>query len=244
MIEILRKWYRACISFIYPLKCIVCNLSIPLEEINNEFLCSRCLAKIRFIMPPLCQKCGKPSNSNICFECNTKHNIFFDRAFSIAVYEDVWKELIHLFKYNNNDYLDGFLASFLTKLIYENPFLKESDLIIPVPLYWQDRLKRGYNQTYLLACQISRNTDIPVCVEKLIKYKKTPSQTKLSRRERINNIKGIFKLKNHKILENKKIILIDDVFTTGSTVNECARMLREAKAKCVNVITLACSCEV
>ncbi len=140
--------------------------------------------------------------------------------------------------------LDKFLAGFLVELIRKNPSLKESDLIIPVPLHWQDEWRRGYNQTYLLAYQISRMTGIPILANRLIKYKKIPSQTTLSGKERFKNVKGAFKVKNSKILEDKKVLLIDDVFTTGSTVNECAKVLRKAKVRQVDIITFACSCEV
>ena len=216
-------------------------------------MCPICFSRIKFIIPPVCEKCGRPaysrpyvgtggpSNSLLCPECNKKHNIFFDRAFSVALYEGVWKELIHLFKYGKNDCLDKFLAGFLIELIRKNSSLKESDLIIPVPLHWQERWRRSYDQTYLLAYEVSRMTNIPVCVDKLIKHKKIPSQTTLSGKERLKNVKGAFKINNPKILRDKKILLIDDVFTTGSTVNECTKELRKAKVRRVDVITLTCS---
>ena len=245
MVKILYKWYRSCLNLVYPLKCFVCNSPISTEESQSEFLCPQCSLKIKFITSPICEKCGRPiaqsSNFKICSECNKKQKIFFDRAFSVAIYEGVWKELIHLFKYSKNDYLDKFLSGFLVELIHKNPFLKETDVIIPVPLYWQDKWRRGYNQTHLLACEVSKTTNISLGIN-LIKHKKIPSQTTLSGKERLKNVKKAFKLKNYKILENKKILLIDDVFTTGSTVNECSKVLRGAKVKSINVITLACSC--
>jgi competence protein ComFC len=242
VVKIPNKWYRYCVNLIYPLKCVVCNLPISLEELKSEFLCSFCLKKIKFIIPPVCEKCGRPSNSPICSECNKKHNFSFEKAFSVALYEGIWKELIHLFKYNKNDRLDKFLAEFLVELILNNPYLKESDSIIPVPLHRWDRWKRGYNQTHLLAYWVSSMTGIPIWANNLIKHKKIPSQTTLSGKDRLKNIKGAFIVKKPKILKNKKVLLIDDVFTTGSTVNECSKVLLEAKASQVNVITLACSC--
>lgn len=241
MLKILHNWYKFCINIIYPLKCVVCGSFIPLEEIKSEFLCSKCLSGIKFVSEPVCKKCGKPSNAHICLECRKKHKIFFDRVFPVAVYEGVWRELIHIFKYNRSDYLDRFLAKFLVEKILGISYLKNSDLIIPIPLHWREKYNRGYNQTHLLACEVSRKTNIPILSKGLIKYKKIPSQTTLSGKERLKNVRGAFKLGNSKLLKNKGILLIDDVFTTGSTVNECARVLSEAKVKRINVITLACS---
>ena len=241
MVKVLGEWYKSWVGTIYPLKCVVCNSSIPLKEIRSEFLCSDCFPQIKFVLEPACEKCGRPSHSRICSECNKKHKLFFDRAFSVAIYEGIWKELIHLFKYGKNDCLDKFLAEFLVELIRKNPSFKKPDLIIPVPLYWQDKWRRGYNQTYLLAYQVSKMTSIPILANTLVKHKKIPSQTALSGKERLKNVKGAFRVNNFKILGDKKVLLIDDVFTTGSTVNECAKVLKEGKVKKVDVITLACS---
>jgi len=242
--EIIRKFCRSYINLIYPLKCVVCNSLFSAEESNNEYICSGCFKKIKFVITSICEKCGRPSNSAICSKCNRNSKIFFNKAFHVAIYDGVFKELIHLFKYSKNDYLDRFLAGFFTEIIFQKPFLKESDFIVPVPLHWHEKLKRGYNQTELLACEVSKKTGIPVLSNKLIKHKNIFSQTALLGRERLKNIKGAFKVKNPGILENKKILLIDDVFTTGATANECAKELRKAKVKQINIITLACSGEI
>jgi competence protein ComFC len=244
VVEIIRKFSKSCINLIYPPKCVVCNSSLPAEESNNEYLCSGCFGKIKFVIHPICEKCGRLSNSLICSKCNKKPKLFFNRAFHVAVYDGVFKELIHLFKYSKNDYLDRFLAGFLAETILKNQFLKESDFIVPVPLHWQEKWRRGYNQTELLACEVSKKTRMPVLSNRLVKHRKIFSQTMLSGKERLKNVKGAFKVKNSAILRNKKILLVDDVFTTGATVNECARQLQKAKVKQINIITLACSCEI
>ena len=250
MVKILHKWYRSCVNLIYPLECVVCHLPISMEELKSEFLCPTCFTKIKFITNPICGKCGRPvfqsvdtpSKRKFCPECNNKkYHFCFDRAFSVAIYEGVWKELIHIFKYSKNDYLDKFLSEFLIELIHKESSLKEFDLLIPVPMYWRDKLRREHNHTHLLSSQISKITGIPLLTNVLIKCKRIPSQTSLPGKERLKNVKGAFSVKNTLILKDKKVLLVDDVFTTGSTVNECAKMLRKAKARQVSVITLDCS---
>ncbi len=152
--------------------------------------------------------------------------------------------MIHLFKYGKNDYLDRLLAGFLIKKISESDDLKDIDFILPVPMHRFDKFKRGYNQTELLAREISKKIGVPILSDRLMKCKRTPSQTTLSVKQRVKNVKDAFRVKNPEILENKNILLLDDVFTTGSTVNECAKEIRKARVKQINVITLACSCEI
>ncbi|MDD5454690.1 MAG: ComF family protein [Candidatus Ratteibacteria bacterium] len=154
------------------------------------------------------------------------------------------RELIHLFKYKKNDYLDKFLAGFLIEKILRGDDLKNADFIVPVPMHMFDKFKRGYNQTELLACQVSKIVGIPMLSDRLIKHKRIPSQTALSTEERFKNVKDAFTIKNSKILEGKTILLIDDIFTTGATLNECSKILRRAKVRHVNALTLACVCEV
>ncbi len=195
-------------------------------------------------MQEAAKKCGRPSNSPICLQCNKKPKLFFDRVFPVAIYGVVLKGLVHFFKYKKIDYLDRFLAGFLIEKIAENDDLKDVDFIIPVPMHWFDKFRRGYNQTELLACEISKTIKVPILSDILVKHKRTVSQTTLSTKERVKNIKGAFKVKNPEILEGKKVLLIDDVFTTGATLNECSKMLRGAKVKHINALTLACICQV
>jgi competence protein ComFC len=239
VLKILHNWYRHCLNIIYPLKCVVCSSPIPTSDFKSEFLCDACFKKIKFISSPIYEKGGSLSSSQIYSPYNKKNELCFEKVFSVAVYEGVWKELIHIFKYKRYDCIDKFFAGLLAELVLGNLSLKMSDFIVPVPLHWQDRLRRGYNQTELLALQLSKLTSIPVFPKILIKGRKTPSQTALSQSQRIKNVKDAFMLKNSERIKNKKVILVDDVFTTGSTVNECSKVLQEAKAGQVNVVTLA-----
>ncbi len=242
--KIFRKWVRFCLNIVYPLKCFACGLYLPVKEPGNEYICPDCFKKIKFITCSVCERCGRPSNSPICLQCNKNPEIFFDRIFPVAMYEDVLRELIHVFKYKKSDYLDKFLAGFLVEKILESDGLKNVDFIVPVPMHWFDKLRRGYNQTELLAYHISKALGAPIVSDRLIKHKRIPSQTTLSGKEREENVKGAFRVKKPEILEGKKVLLIDDVFTTGATLNECSKMLRSAKAKHISALTLACVCQV
>lgn len=232
------KWYRYCLALLYPLECVICNCSISLESDNSQFLCSDCSKRIKFISPPVCEKCGRPFHSTICSKCS-RDTLFFDTVRSVALYDGPWKELIYVFKYRRGEYLDRFLAEFIVRVIEKNQFLKRCDFLIPVPLYWLDRRRRGYNQASLLASQIGKLTSIPLLQNVLIKCKKVPSQTKLSMAQRLKNVTGAFTVRNPGTVKDKKILLIDDVFTTGSTANECAKVLKNSGASRVHVVTLA-----
>lgn len=240
-VKILHNWYRYCLDLIYPLRCLVCSSAISPTDFKSEFLCVSCFKKIKFIPSPVYEKGKLLPDFGGYPRFNDKSKLYFEELSSVAVYEGVWKELIHTFKYKGDDCIDKFLAGLLAEMVLKNLSLKRSDFIVPVPLHWQDRRRRGYNQAELLALQLGRLTGVPVCTKNLVKSKKTPSQTKLSKNQRIRNVKGVFGLKNFQRIKNKKIILVDDVFTTGSTVNECSKVLKEANAAEVNVITLACS---
>ena len=148
------------------------------------------------------------------------------------------KFLIH-YKFNDQSYLYLTIVNFLlkNKKIFE--ILKSYDTIIPVPISKKRRKERGYNQSELIAKEMAKNLGIEYNTDCLIKVKNIVEQSKLNKEERQKNIQGVYELHKQNKLQNKKILLIDDIYTTGSTVNECCKILKQASPKQIEVFTLA-----
>ena len=198
---------------------------------------------LNIIFPKTCLKCGKQEGQYICSSCLHSLNckIYFMKAKN-----KLYNYLIYLFKYKNQARKDminfkfndkAFMAEyFIEFLCYNNKlakFLKTFDFIIPVPTTLNKKKARGYNQTELLAENLSKRLNIPVNKNILIKMKNNKTK-----KERSINVKNVFSIRNQMIIKNKKIILIDDIFTTGFTINECSKILKENSVKeiCVLII--------
>lgn len=228
------------IDLIFPARCVIC------KKRDNDLLCEECIKKINFISPPYCQRCGKKAKgviveNSICGECRTAEPPFcYARA--VGEYEGVLKSAIHYFKYKKKKQLKIPFAKIILEYL-KNCDIKEIfsqiEMIIPVPLHSSRIKERGFNQSELLSVNLGENINIPVVNDVLIRIRATLSQINLNRRERIENVKGAFAVENKEKIKDKVILLIDDVYTTGSTVKECAKMLKKNGAKKVIVLTLA-----
>ena len=201
-------------------------------------LCNNCLDYIPEAKPPLCRFCGRPINKgNPCRFCKIEVHIDYGRAFMLFI--PPVDKIIHHFKYRKKIKLAIFLGRAMASIIKSDHFLKDADMIVPIPLFWWKNLRRGYNQAALLSEIISQECNIQV--NNIIKrIENTKSQTKLDEQARKKNVFNAFALKSNGI-EDKTVLLVDDVITTGATINECARVLKDAGAKdvysCVAAIT-------
>ena len=231
------------VDLLYPKTCPICNHK------TSDHFCSDCWDKIEFIKPPLCPKCGRPFASDIslsyspdhlCSECRDTKT-YFDRAAAVGAYEGTLAEAIHLFKYRHKKGLGRALGRIMVEHISSNPslFTLPSIIAIPVPLHPKRLREREFNQSLILTKEISNVFKIPILVDNLHRILWTRPQIELKGEERLVNVKGAFALKNHKAIEDKSILLIDDVYTTGATVRECSKVLKKAGAKEVYVFTLA-----
>ena len=222
---------------ILPPVCPMCDRFV--DEPNT--LCAKCFGKLNFITQPYCIKCGRPFEFDIkgemmCAGC-IKENPLYHSARSILVYDDGSKNLILPFKHADRTELSNLFGKFLLR-DYES-MIADADMIIPVPLYITRLLKRKYNQAALLAKYLSKKVNVAYEPNILYRKRNTVSQGHMSRKERYDNVKGAFGIKSNKSVSGLKIILVDDVMTTGATINECTKILLKAGAEQVDVLTVA-----
>ena len=161
-----------------------------------------------------------------------EHIYFFE-------YEGLIRNAIIKYKFQDKSYIYKSFVKFMTKNEKLMEFLKSYDIIIPVPISKQRKKERGYNQSLLLAKEISKIYNKRINTSCLYKIKNIKEQSKLNKEERAINIQGVYKLKNKQILTNRRILIIDDIYTTGSTVRECSQMIKEAKPEKIGVLTIA-----
>lgn len=217
--------------------CIVCGRT------TNKFICDRCESEIEYINPPLCTRCGRPFNSeqgisHLCYNCIKEKNKFtMSRA--VFKYNGHIKHLIHRFKFGDQVNLAEFFSDQLIRLYNMYFVTRKIHAIIPVPLA-NGRLKhRSYNQTQLLADMMSKKLFLPVYSEQLVKVKETLPQSKLNSEQRRENVKHAYMVVDSNRIKSKNILLIDDVITTGATINACANTLIRAGINQVYVIAIA-----
>lgn len=222
----------------YPPRCLCCDT--PLAHMSELLFCSRCFADIDFINEPFCPRCGRAfpnaaGDNHLCGKCLTNPPQFAG-ARAVAHFKPPLTDAIHAFKYNNRTY--G-LASFSKLCRQLSPPLVETDLIIPVPLHQRRLRERGFNQALLLARAFFPEARKKIMPQLLVRHKWTEPQTSLSGTNRRRNLKGCFSVVDSEKVKGKSVLLVDDVFTTGSTANECARTLKKAGVTVVHILTLA-----
>lgn len=232
------KIFKVLKNLLYPenIKCIVCNDDI---FTNNAFcICENCLDSLKFLNGKICKICGDKivGEGNLCERCTNNEYKDIKLARAVFEYNDVMKSLIHKLKYDNQKYLAKPLSEILYNYFVHNDEINDVDIIIPVPLNEKRMKQRGYNQTELLLQSFIQTNKVKVNVVKRIKD--TPSQTKLTKEERLNNLKDAFEILDKDIIKNKKILIVDDIFTTGATCQSLAKLLLKNKAKSIKCLTL------
>jgi competence protein ComFC len=237
--EIFRGLQRV-LDFVYPRKiyCIICGIGIlPKEKFS---VCERCRRNVPLIEGRTCLCCGKPMESSsleICSDCLEMER-HFSRGFSCAIYEGKIRELIHRFKYGKQKHLVHALAEMMTdKLNAEE--LTDIDRVIPVPLHKERQKERGFNQSEMLARYIAGAMGWKLDKKSLLRNKNTHFQSELTKEERKQNVQNAFSLNTNVSFEGEKILIVDDVYTTGSTLNACAKELSKANPEEIYVISLA-----
>ena len=230
---------HALASLFYPASCVVCCTPVD----RSEYLCRSCHDRAPRIVPPYCAKCSEPFCGAItevfrCANCEDRP-LHFDAAVAAYRSRGLVRKLIHQFKYERQFYLRHPLAEWLGATMSDcRLFGRPFDLITPVPLHPARERERGFNQAALLAELLAGRVGSPVFpVLERIRY--TTTQTAHDRAERIDNLRDAFRLRKKANVRELRVLLIDDVLTTGSTLSECARILKQAGAISVHAATAA-----
>jgi ComF family protein len=233
------KLLQAAVSLLYPATCAICRKQVR----PGEYLCDRCEAKIVRIAPPFCETCSEPFDGsiNIAFTCaNCAHRtIHFDAAVAAYRGRGIVRDVIHQFKYNRQVHLRHLVGKWLRAALDDERLRSQQfDIIVPVPLHPARQRERGFNQASLLAELLSAQISIR-CRPLLKRIRYTTTQTALDRSERMENLHNAFRLRKNADVRGLRVLLIDDVLTTGSTLSECARVLKRAGATSVHAATAA-----
>ena len=229
MQSILYRWYWTAIDWLFPPTCGGCNLM-------GVLWCSNCLQAMQFIEPPFCEHCGmhvsKPGSCARCIELP----YHLKAVRSLVVFEGPIRKAIHRIKYHQNQKLASIFAEMLANF-FQYQLNWSIDMVIPVPLSGLRKKLRGYNQAALLAKPLARKLELHYSNQTLKRVRETRSQVGLSLVERRINVADVFRASP--LVLNKNILIIDDVATSGSTLESCAKALREAGAKNIFGLTLA-----
>ncbi|MBW2109643.1 MAG: ComF family protein [Deltaproteobacteria bacterium] len=247
--------WQAFWAAVFPRKCLICGKleGMAVEARSSEvgawpeqmavWFCGTCCRSIAPVVPSFCVRCGRPYASrqgpgHTCLECLTRQ-WYFEKARAFGLYQGSLLEAIHRFKYGGKLSLARPLSS-LMRRTFETFWEKESvDMVVPVPLHRRRLRKRGFNQAYLLGSGVTGKNGIVLDGRALYRRRKTEPQTGLSREQRQKNIRRAFAVRWPERVQDRKILLVDDVFTTGATADACAQVLMEAGAARVDVLTLA-----
>jgi len=231
------------LDLLYPRHCYHCGK--PLDGQASLILCRTCfqeLASLR-IRAPLCARCGLPLAGDVrsettCLMCQQRPPRF-DLARAFFPYGSPIAPIIRTFKFHNEFFLGPMVAERVVKLGWMPPEIQDVDAIVPVPLHPRRRRERGYDQALLLAAAFARSVNLPLIADALKRTRYTSQQARLTVSRRRENVRGAFAANAKRNLCGLRLLLVDDVMTTGATAGECAKVLKKAGAAKVSVLTLA-----
>jgi ComF family protein len=235
------SWGKIAEVLLFPSFCELCHAF--LEKPGEKIICSPCSDKLEPSSSSYCLSCGRffegAGEPHLCGACLDSRPPFSKHR-SCARYEGVVKDVILLFKYRGFEVLGQTLGDFMfLTLGKEEDLWSGLDAIIPVPLHPKKEKKRGFNQSRILAKRLAEQKKIALVDKQLIKLRNSPAQTSLEGRERAKNVKGAFQVRNSGELKGKTVLLVDDVYTTGSTLRECSLALKKAGVEEIRAVTIA-----
>ncbi len=218
---------RALLDLLFPPRCVICRSA-------GEWLCAACRAEINKVQPPICSRCGRPLNGEPCPYCQILP-LQIDGMRAVAFFEGVMREAIHRFKYHRQTELAATFGEMLNDYLAANalPF----DAIIPVPLHRDRECARGYNQSLLLARELAARHPLDLWEDVLMRVRPTRAQVELDAIERRENVRDAFAAIDR--VADTRVLLIDDVCTTGATMEACGIALKRCRAKSVWGLALA-----
>lgn len=222
----------AALDKIFPRRCPLCGTAL----MPNERICGECSDDVEYIKPPVCRHCGRP-----VFDCACADEPFvFDRCVSPFVYTKAIRRGMHRFKFHNAPTAAGYYSRYMAAMVRQQYADEYIDIVTCVPMHQADQRQRGYNQAMLLARETGALLELPVYSNLLRKTEQNSVQHSLTRKERQRNVSGVYRFSPTALpLNGRTVLLCDDVITTGSTLNECAAVLKEAGAGRVLCVTAA-----
>lgn len=235
-----RRVVRAALDAVLPPQCLSCG---AVTDTPGK-LCPTCWSKVTWLSAPLCRRCGAPfefesgSDALLCGAC-LRDSPAYDRARAVFRYDDAGRGLVLAFKHGDRLHAAPAFGAWLARAGAE--LLAEADLVAPVPLHWTRLAWRRYNQSALLANAAARIAERRCVPDLLVRLRRTPQQGQMGRAERRRNVRRAFAVarRHTALVPGRRVVLVDDVLTTGATADECVRALREAGAAAVDLLTLA-----
>ncbi|MFT3983188.1 MAG: ComF family protein [Lachnospiraceae bacterium] len=231
------RFFETVQDMLFPRRCPVCHeIIVP----AGRRICADCERRLVFVTEPYCIKCGKPvrrDEEEYCRECKGKEQDFTEGR-AVFVYDEVMKKSIYRFKYGGRQEYAGFYAQEIERCLGGKIRKWDAQALIPIPLHKSRLSGRGYNQAELIAKELQKLTGIPSYGNFMKRIKRTAVQKNLNAFERENNLKKAFKIERNDV-KLKSVILIDDIYTTGSTINAAARCLRQAGITNIYFIVLS-----
>ena len=216
--------------------CIACNA--PLKGDDPMSLCGDCRKELLLGQPAVCRRCGRFARypaANFCEGCAAREPLY-DRGSAAVVYEGSARKILYGLKYGGKGYLAENIAAIMEPVL---PAASSYDMIIPVPMHKSKKSERGYCQTTLISKHLAKKSGKPAETDNLVRIRRTESMSGLHRGNRAANVRGAFEVKDPGALAGKRILLVDDLLTTGSTADECARILKKAGAASVQLAVFA-----
>lgn len=244
-----RQWMhnaaRTMLDLILPPRCRICQASTVGETI--PWVCQTCWLTVAYVKPPICYQCGQPFAASMAGIASTVHRCAacrttpppYTRARAVGLYQGALRDMIHAMKYQRIYGLVRPLADLLAAQFTFHWHEPRPDLLAPVPLHRSRLRAREFDQALALANHVGQQMAIPVVGDLLVRHRRTTSQVNLNAAQRRRNVQGAFRLQKPQVCQGKSLLLIDDVYTTGATIRECARLLQQAGAPWVGVYTLA-----
>ena len=244
MPSLIRAAMDALVSVLLPAPCRICGEVLTTASVLP--VCGECLSSLAPLRGPCCNLCGRPFASELasdaatplCFAC--RRGVYaFDRARSYGSYGDEMARAISLLKYEKVMSLGKWFAARLKEKVQAEPEIFAADVVVPVPLHPARLRERGYNQAEMIARPLAKKLKLPLRAYLLVRTKPRPPRLLLSRRERWESVRGAYEMRRGAKVDNLRVLLIDDVCTTGATLDSCARALKRAGAKSVTGLTVA-----
>jgi len=236
----LRSIGTALLDLVLPPRCHICLKNIP--DAGKLHICPDCHAALPLLNSPLCSICGTPhegmGSDHPCGRCISSPPPY-TAARAALRYEGSCRDLIHAFKYTQKSHLRRPLGLLMASLLNQFVTEQKPDLLIPVPLHISRLRTRGFNQAILLGELVSQQWQIPLLRQGLQRTRPTTPQMELTRDQRMTNLHGAFAIKDTAEVADRRVMLVDDVFTTGSTLSECAQVLRQAGCHEISAVTVA-----